>query len=162
MFDPKADGRQDLSYREYQGLRSLFGSKNSLEINWTELTKRVKSIPNGYRDLRMLMSVTDKLLYKILETIPTERLKTIKKELDLTYCKVELASPMTKIDSAMVVVDEGPLYRLISEAVKYHCIGCDMTHKDAKRKCQFYKDIQSCYHYEFTKCDTCPFADTEI
>lgn len=72
--NPDEDGRYPLSYVEYQSLRSLFGAKNALEQTHNQLERRVRTIPGGWRDFRLLMTLVDKLLGAVLRTIPQKKI----------------------------------------------------------------------------------------
>ena len=78
---PDNNGRYSLSGREYYALRELFAAVDGFNRNACELEKRVRTIPNGYRDLRMLQSVSAKLMRDILETVPVKKLAQIRREL---------------------------------------------------------------------------------
>ena len=43
-----------------------------------EMPERLRSIPNGWRDIRMVETVLDKLVGNLLDTIPLEKLQTLK------------------------------------------------------------------------------------
>ena len=156
------DGRYKLSYREYTALRNIFGVKNALLLNYRELESRSRSVKNGWRDLRMLMAVLDKYLLAILRTIPTDKLKALKAELEKTYCELRVEGPMGKaLPESCVYVPETDLEDVVTKAMDYQCFGCNKTHRAAKRDCPIYKTYQNLYHYEFEDCVGCPFADTE-
>ena len=42
-----------------------------------EMPERLRSIPNGWRDIRMVETVLDKLVGNLLDTIPVEKLQTL-------------------------------------------------------------------------------------
>ena len=42
-----------------------------------EMPERLRSIPNGWRDIRMVETVLDKLIGNLLDTIPLEKLQTL-------------------------------------------------------------------------------------
>ena len=62
--------RVPLSGREYYALRELFGMVSSFNVCAGDLEKRVKSIPDAWRDYRLLMVLSEKLMQKVLDTIP--------------------------------------------------------------------------------------------
>lgn len=159
MLRDDGNGRYALSYREYAALRSLFGAKNALVQNYKEIEDRVRLIPNGWRDLNMIMKVLDKLVLALLRTVPTEKLIAIKRELECTYCELKVRNSLTTLPDSCTYVPEGALMNIVNELAEIKCFGCDKTHKDARKTCQLYKDIQACYHYEFEKCGDCPFSD---
>lgn len=70
---PDEDGRYPLSHAEYQALRSIFGAKNALEQTHHDLERRVRLIPGGWRDFRLVMTLIDKLMAAVLGTIPQKK-----------------------------------------------------------------------------------------
>ena len=67
---PDENGRYPMSNPEYQALRALFGAKNALEQTSKDIERRVRLIPGGWRDFRMLVAVLDRLLAAVLRTVP--------------------------------------------------------------------------------------------
>ena len=61
--------RPPLSYREYRALRQLFGMVYAWDRDGSELQKRLKLIKGGWRDARLLMTVSEKLLKKLDQAI---------------------------------------------------------------------------------------------
>ncbi len=70
---PDEKGRYPMSNAEYQALRALFGAKNALEQTSKDIERRMRLIPGGWRDFRMLVSVLDKLLMSVLRTVPQKK-----------------------------------------------------------------------------------------
>ena len=52
-------------------------SLNEFRIAEETMEKRLRSIPNGYRDLRMINSVLEKLTQKLKLTLPKEKRQTL-------------------------------------------------------------------------------------
>ena len=84
----ESEQKYPLSYREYTALRQLFGIAHIWNDKGHELEKRLKKIPNGWRDAKMIMATSEKLLIKVLETIPPEKIHQIKLELQNTWLEV--------------------------------------------------------------------------
>lgn len=87
--------RFPLSGREYYALRELFGVVSTFNNCAGELDKRVRSIPGAYRDYRMIQSVAEKLVRKLLTTVPKNKLVQISKELKYTRIVVEVKPEIT-------------------------------------------------------------------
>jgi hypothetical protein len=154
---PDENGRYPMSNPEYQALRALFGAKNALEQTSKDIERRVRLIPGGWRDFRMLVAVLDRLLAAVLRTVPQKKLLAIRAELSRTICEVHMQGVTSpKDDDLLTVVPQGALERVINEAVSFRCFGCERC--DYKR-CELFKAVDVLYHYDFPKTKTCPFAD---
>lgn len=57
----------------------LFAALEELSQAESEFAARLKVIPNGRRDIRMIRSVLDKLLVNILSTMPEEKIMSVKR-----------------------------------------------------------------------------------
>ena len=154
-----------LSGREYYALRELFGIVSSFNKCAGVLNERVRSIPGAYRDYRMIQTVAEKLMQKILTTVPQKKLVQISKELECTQVAVEVKreiSPSRNDESMITYVPQRALERITEKVVGYECLGCEKAGKDARR-CQLRKDIEATYHYEYpTGGQECPFAGMTI
>lgn len=155
------ENREPLSAREYRALRQLFGIVDMWDSQGSELRRRLKLIPNGWRDARLIMSLSVKLLTKLCETIPRERLKLIQKELDNTTCEITVRNTITKDErKAYTYVEEEALERITDKAMEVDCLLCDKRGKEA-RDCQLRKDIERLYMWGFPKIQkdqNCHFA----
>lgn len=156
---PDEDGRYALSMQEYKALRTIFGCVNALDDDHEILKARCKLIKGGWRDLRMLTAVSKRLMEKLLCTIPGKKLLVIKRELQNTICEVKLRPVATGSQrDGMVYVSEDAMLRVCNRAMQDYCYLCDKTHKEARRSCQLYRDIQACFPYDFDDSLDCPFA----
>ena len=159
----KEENRTPLGAREYYALRNLFGMVSSFEITSKDLEKRVRSIPNGWRDMRLLTTLSEKLMTNIVSTIPTKKLQMIRKELEHTVVHIDVKNnvlPAKKetADSRFTYVPEGVIDRLVDRVVQSECLFCDKVGKDAKH-CQLRKDIEMTYMYDIPADRVaCPFA----
>lgn len=154
--------RPPLSYREYRALRQLFGIVDIWDSQGSELKKRLKLIPGGWRDARMLMAVSERLLRKVCETIPIKKLAMIQKELNSTTCEIVVKNTISPTKKeAFTYVEEETLERVTSLAMEMNCMFCEKCGKDA-RNCQLRKDIERLYMWDFPKVKDgqhCHFAE---
>ena len=144
--------RTPLSHREYTALKQLFGILYMWNSQAPELKKRLETIPGGWRDARMIATVSDNLLRKIFRTIPFKKLGMIKKELDNTTCEVKVKYNVghTPPGEAYTYVPQGPLERVTVKAMEEECYLCDKTGKDCL-KCPLKADIEALYMWDFPK-----------
>lgn len=157
--------RPPLSHREYKALRQLFGMVALWDSESGELKKRLAGIPGGWRDARMIASVSDKLLRKILDTVPLKKLAMIRKELRSTVCEVVVKKDVTGVTKeAFTYVEQEALERITSKAMEMSCLFCEKCGKEA-RDCQLRKDVERLYMWDFPKIHDgapCPFAEGHI
>ena len=161
-----SDGRYPISYREYEAIRNVFGAVNSFVEHSGELERRCKQSKNLWRDMRLLCWLSEDVLTRILSTVPIKRLGQISEELKHTHVRVEVDGVVGRNYQRYMYVEQEALIDLCRKAVDVNCFGCEKTHKEAKRKCQLYKDIQSMFNYEFDEFskgeNSCPFCDGGI
>lgn len=154
---PNEEGRFPLSHREYQAIRALFGSQNSLILAQKDIENRIRAIPDGWRDFRLVYSVLEKLLVKLLRTVPSQKLISMKRELKDTYCEVKLKGAVGPLEGDLLrVVPQKDLETVINAATDIQCFACDRC--DYK-KCTLYQSIQAMYHYDFPKTKICPLSE---
>ena len=154
-----ADGRIPLSSREYKGLRALFGAVNVLNQYSGELERRARGIKNGWRDLRCLQAMADRLTQKFLATVPNRKLVQIQQELKNTFCELQLKGAANAVENDCMVVEIPKLVALCKAAAKVECFACDKSHKEAKKACPIYATIEAVFGYDFTDQEKCPLAD---
>lgn len=153
--------RYRLTKDEYYALRTIFGLVSSYEVNLDKLEERIKTIPGGWRDAKLIASLCNKLLANILRTVPVEKLKMIQKELSHTkiLCKVDY-DVTGKHEDGFCYVPEQPLEKLIDEVIGYNCLICDKGPDEYKR-CEFYKSMKAMYPWNIDVTPEyrgCPFA----
>ena len=89
-IEKDADGRFHFSERDYYATRELFGIVSTFNKCSGELERRVREIPGGWRDFRLIQTLSEKLLIGILRTVPQKKLAAIKRELDNTEVLVNV------------------------------------------------------------------------
>jgi len=139
-----------LSYREYFALRQLFGISHIWDKSGHEIEKRLKKIPNGWRDAKLIMTLADRLLDKVLLTIPREKLDQIKMELNHTFLEVTVKNCIsgTPKGHTYTYVETETLERVTDKAMEISCAFCQNRGKEV-RDCQLRKDIERLYNWNF-------------
>lgn len=153
------NGRTELSSKEYTAIRAIWGAVNALTVYHGWLERRCRSYKNGWRDLRCLVKLSEKVMEDTLDTVPLKKLMQMRKELDNTICEIKTRGIVGRKDDGFMYVSEEAIIRLCQAATDLNCFSCQKTQKEAKRSCQLYKDIQSIFNYEFDECDKCPFEE---
>ena len=157
--------RTPLSKREYYALRQLFGLVSVFQICGDDLRNRLRGLSGGWRDLRMMQSVSDKLLRTILDTIPLQKLNILSRELTNTVCEVNVRGPIGIHDeSGTACVETAALERMMDRAMQVECFACEKLGKKA-RSCPMRKDILKLVPWDFPeigKDSPCPYAQGSI
>lgn len=148
-----------LSSSEYYALRCLFGLVSELEVAGPRLKKRLHTIKGGWRDWRMLATVSEKLMQSLLDTVPSKKLLQIHRELKQTHVEIAVRPAGVQRDKdTLTYVPEQALRRLITKLVDWECLGCEKQGKDAKR-CPLRQDLEACFHFNLPFKDRCPFSE---
>lgn len=157
-----ADGRFHLSEREYYATRQLFGAVSAFNNCAGELERRVREIPGGWRDLRLITVLSEKLLIGILRTVPLKKLAAVRRELENTEMIVQVKRTAVQHSEDEIggytYVPQRALERITQRVVDYECFCCDKHGADAKH-CPLRRDIESTYMFEYP-CQAkkeCPF-----
>ena len=164
MWTPQkdADGRFHFSQREYYTTRELFGFVSALEEWSNVLERRLREIPGGWRDYRLMTTISRKLLVSILKTVPRKKLALIRKELENIEILVNVrnnVSPKSEDEKyGFTYVPNAAIERITQRVVDFECMGCEKKGADAKH-CQLRKDIEATYMFAYPCPDKkqCPF-----
>lgn len=154
--------RVNLSGREYYTLRSLMAVVSTFEACSGDLEKRIRTIPNGYRDLRLIMATANRLFEKLLSTIPEKKLKQIQHEIKFTRLEVKVNPDYTgRKESPFTYVPQENLEWLTEKIIDMECAFCDKSCKESK-KCEIRRNIEALYHYDFPEITGCPLATMNL
>lgn len=152
--------RTPLTNREYYALREVFGIVNAFDKCSRELKRRCQQIPGGWRDLRLICAKAEKLMGDLLHTIPHEKLRAMKADLDQMTYEVKCVKDYTgrlKNEGFSYVSDEA-LSRVVARLIGYECFVCDKNAKQGKR-CPIFRDITDLYPWPMPpRGDRCPLA----
>jgi len=150
--------RKPLRQKEYYALRTLFGMVEMFAKHAELLEKRVKGIPDGWRDMRMIASVAQKLMEHILETVPDKKLASIQKELRHTVVEIKVTPDYSGENSGCCYISEDTLDGLIQRLMNAECFLCDKSGA-AMKACGLRKTLADAYPWDFpTKGEPCPFS----
>ena len=89
------------------------------------MEKRLRTIPNGWRDIRLIDSKLDKLVDNILDTVPTDKLLTIKRLIPDTRMHITYSKQFGKGKDEMTGIHEKDLDLLTAVAHDSVCKLCD-------------------------------------
>ena len=157
--------KRPLSHSEYRAMMQLFGIASIFETCGADLKKRVQDlIPNGWRDIRMIQTVAQRVTDKLVETVPLNKLRAIRQELDRTICEIKVLPPVKDQSSLCTYVEQDALERIANRAMINQCYLCGKCGGDA-RACELRKDIERLYNWDFPKIkngESCYFAGASI
>jgi len=151
--------RKPLSGREYYALREVFGMVSSFNKCAPDLEKRVRGIPGAWRDFRLLMVLSEKLMGKLLDTIPKKKLGQIKRDLTHTTCEVKVNMDVSgRMSETYCYVPDAALVSTVKRVMGWECLFCEKRGADVK-KCPCRKELEALYPWDFPlKGETCPLA----
>ena len=125
-----------LRAEEMDDLFALHASLDQFARARADMEKRLKLIPNGKRDMAMIMAVLDKLIDKIMKTIPPEKHSTLKRNMRRMCYQIYLAHPAVRHPEEIIL--SGPDLEVLTRySHGYACLGCD---KDCN-KCELGKAL---------------------
>lgn len=122
----------------------MFAGLQELEYASKEMEARFRAIPNGWRDLKMIISRLDKLIDGLMATVPVEKLSSMQRM--LPHMKFKLlcgiqASTMGEDDCIISLVEANTLARYAHEQCKF-CINGSCS------QCPLGKVLDSILSYE--------------
>ena len=156
-------GRWPVSGQEYYATRALMGIVSTFETELKVLEKRLKAVPYGWRDAKMIAAVADSLLIRLLKTVPPNKLAQIQQEISHTRVEINVTRDYTgKSKEQFTYVPNSALEWLEDRVIDMECSMCDLDEKQAK-KCPVRKNIEALYMYDFPERESCcPLAQLHI
>lgn len=147
LREPDKDGKVPLKSYEWIGLKCIWAAQSVLECDNDKLEERLKAmVPNGWRDLRMITLRLRKILDQLVDTIPTNKLYSIKSEMLNTEMRILSRGPSNGVQN-IVHLSTTEMKDLINLLINRECMLCDKTADQGKR-CPIFKAITNCMHYE--------------
>ena len=146
---------QRLTVEETSYILGLFASRNMLmRIAGTQrMETRLKMIPNGWRDLKMMFQRIDWLCVKLMETIPEEKRETLAVQMQGIHYKIythmDAAPPK---DYALVNTSQ---YDTVCIAAHEQCMLCG--HPERCKSCQLGKALDA--HLPFSRTKSYAYID---
>ena len=156
------EGRQPLTGREYYALRALMGIISTFETEDESLKNRLKAVKGGWRDLKLIEALSQKLLDSVLATIPQKKLEQIRLEIAHTRVEINVVRDVSgKYKPNFTYVPNDALEWLEEQVIDLSCMLCDKQGKETKR-CPIRRNIEALYMYDFPERKGCPIAQLSI
>lgn len=115
--------KSELNALEIHGIEFLAGLDAQLYRFNGPLEPRLKSIPNGWRDYRLAMTLVEKVLDKLYDTMPTKTLLKFQRLNEISEVIVR-PRPASRKGQYMQIVDNDDLKLLINKAIEHECAIC--------------------------------------
>lgn len=90
---------------QYRNIYGLYAGLRQFEKAEEMLGRQVGAIPNGKRDLHMLLAVGRKLADHIVATVPEEKRDAVKRQIPHTHFDILITPRMSMVEKYQVVVD---------------------------------------------------------
>lgn len=130
----KGEEKVRANAKEGDAIKILCGIFSVFQDSMPAMERRLKSIPGGWRDLKMLSAVTYKLMEKIFITMPTDQLESLRKALDSLKVSIKY-SPLSSVQDGDIAVRVEHLDVVMNAAHEGKCWFCSNNHLEA-RKCK--------------------------
>lgn len=139
---------------EYEAFRALFGLASEWERAGATLERRIRTITGGWRDAKLLQSKSIKLIEGITQTIPSEQIVKIAKDLKHTHVKVSVGRDFAN-EPGYTYLPLNSLRGLIDGAME-KCNFCDCNYEQA-RKCELRKSLDAVTLNDLPELDGCAY-----
>lgn len=110
---------------EMDGLFALFATLQEIEGVKSDMRERLKAVPNGYRDIRLIEVTLTRLLQDLVMTVPPEKLRAIKRMLPRMRYKVYFYGSVSQMQDNATAIDSKDLMTLCRIAQSWNCALCD-------------------------------------
>lgn len=107
-----------------EALTILYAAGQAIDMVAPKLEQLARRVPNGWRDLRMVQSKTDKLIESVLNTIPVEQLDTMIAQMRISHLRI-VTNDAGKSDESKWLVPRDELTELVAAVVDEKCLMCD-------------------------------------
>ncbi len=127
--------------QEIHAIEFIAGLHARLKGDEKALEARLKAIPNGWRDYRLVSSRTEHLLDEIYKTLPTKTLIHMQRLCECGQIIIR-PKPLIKMPDDVQIVCSDDLKTLINHAIENTCTICVKDHKGQK-KCPLRKALMN-------------------
>ncbi len=110
---------------EMDGLFALFATLQEIEGIKSDMRDRLKAVPNGYRDIRLIEVTLTRLLQDLVMTIPSEKLRSIRRMLPMMRYKVYFYGSISQMQDDATAIDSKDLAALCRMVHGWYCVLCD-------------------------------------
>lgn len=130
--------RQRINAQEREIIMCLYAFKDALNTMIPRAQNLARRVPNGYRDLRCALALTDKTVEKLLNTIPVKQLKSLAHQLKITEISLRTKSAGNE-NPSFHMMDTEDIATLVQYIIDSRCVLCDGSDKN---ECKLRKVLQ--------------------
>lgn len=131
-------GRQRINAQEREIIMRLYAFRDALNTMIPHAQNLARRVPNGYRDLRCALALTDKTVENLLNTIPVKQLKSLAHQLKITEISLRTTSA-GKENPSFHTMDTEDIATLVRYIIDSRCVLCDGS---GKNECKLRKVLQ--------------------
>lgn len=126
--------------KELHAIEYIAGLDANLVLAQDVLKERLKMLPNGWRDFRLALKTTERVLDGIYATVPE---KTCRHMVRLCQCGEVVIRPkrFTKCPDDVQIVMDDDLRLLINMAIRNECAMCVLD-AQGQKKCKLRKTLE--------------------
>lgn len=146
LHAPDNEGKYPMTGKEYTALLRIFATETALVETEPVLRDRLRTIPNGWRDFKMIIRRLGDLSSDILDTVPLKKLFQIQREVKAVRVKLSIGPDASCKDDQVIYINEKAFIALLDQVVQYNCLLCDKHGREVK-KCPWLKLIEDAMPY---------------
>lgn len=147
QMEPDSSGRYPLTGREWNAIRCIQCALNEVEVCQNVLKDRLKLSKDGWRFLRIALSLLEKVCDLLYETIPAKKLAAMREEIRHSQIRLCVKGADNQMPPGVVYMDEKSFIRIMNRLIDLECWSCEKTGK-AVRQCEILECITDVLHYE--------------
>ena len=146
-MEPDEDGRYKLSGREWNAIRCIQCALNEVDVHHKVLEKRLKLTKNGWRFMRIALSLLEKVCDMLYDTIPVKKIAAMREEIRHSQIRLCVRGADNQLPPGVVYMDEKSLIRIMDRMINVECLFCEKTGKEVDR-CEILDCITDVLHYD--------------
>lgn len=131
--------------KELDQIFTMFAAAQELEHAEQKMERRVRAIPNGWRNLRLCRTLLDQLVVDLVGTLQPEKIASMKRMLPRMKFKVMCGPTATRVEENEVLLPMNELDVLVHYA---HEANCKMCLEGNCRQCKLGKTFDSMLTYD--------------
>ena len=131
--------------KELDQIFTMFAAAQELEHAEKYMERRVRAIPNGWRDLRLCRTLLDKMVVNLVGTLQPEKLKAMKRMLPRMKFKVICGTHASHSKDDETILAMNDLDTLVHFA---HEANCKMCMEANCRACKLGKTLDAVLTYD--------------
>lgn len=124
---------------ECQIIQLITGTLKQCERNEKRIEERLRTIPNGWRDWRLMLSILRRMSDALIDTMPDKEITYLDRMLKHGEILVRFRPPIR--DNEYQLVEDEALTRMVNEIMENECAICFKEGREIKH-CQLRKDLE--------------------